>query len=106
MQHRHPKRPERIGEALDGVADGVVDEAVTVREVARVAHRDHGVVEQNDVALPADGERLSPRVDQRYDDERDVGQAPSPSGYGLDELQHAGGSYVVRSGERDGPGNG
>ena len=45
MEQRHEADPEKIGVALYPGPTGVPDQAVTVREVTRIGHRDHVIVE-------------------------------------------------------------
>lgn len=54
MQQCHVERPAEIGETLHGRLADVPNQAVTLREVARIAHGDHGVVYEGEVALAFD----------------------------------------------------
>ena len=51
VEARHPQSPEEVGIAFDRSLPRVPDEAVAFGQIARVAHRDHRIVEQREVLL-------------------------------------------------------
>jgi hypothetical protein len=70
MDERHVEHPERVRVALDALGAGIPDEAVAVREVPRVSHRHHRIVEQREVALAADDEAGAVDEERRVDEKR------------------------------------
>ena len=51
MNSGHQERPERIRKALDSLSPGVPHKAMAFNEVLCVPHRDHRVVEQEEVSF-------------------------------------------------------
>ena len=75
MQKSHVERPAEIGETLHGRLADVPDQSVPLREVARVAHGDHGVIYEGEVALSFDVKRGADdkaQVGKRGEDEDDL----------------------------------
>jgi hypothetical protein len=52
----HPKCPQKVGEAFYCWPSRIPLQTMAVRQVLRVTHRYHGVVEEAEVPLPRNGE--------------------------------------------------